>query len=87
MSIELTVTAKGQVTLRQAVLEHLHVRPGGKVNVSLLPGGKVEVRSAAGGHKLSDLKGMLYRPGRRPISLEEMQEAIEQGAARGYRRR
>jgi hypothetical protein len=36
MALELTVTAKGQVTLRRAVLDHLGVVPGAKVSVSLL---------------------------------------------------
>ena len=49
MAIELTVTAKGQVTLRQAVLEHLGVGPGGKAGVSRLPDGRVELTSAAAG--------------------------------------
>ena len=43
MALELTVTAKGQVTLRQAVLDHLGVRPGDKVGISLLPDGRVEL--------------------------------------------
>ena len=32
----LTVTAKGQVTLRKDVLEHLDVRPGEKISVDKL---------------------------------------------------
>jgi bifunctional DNA-binding transcriptional regulator/antitoxin component of YhaV-PrlF toxin-antitoxin module len=79
MSLELTVTAKGQITLRQSVLEHLHVRPGDKVNVALLPDGKVEMRAASAGHDPSRARGMLWRPGQRPVSLEEMQDAIERG--------
>ncbi|MGO8127030.1 AbrB/MazE/SpoVT family DNA-binding domain-containing protein, partial [Rhizobium ruizarguesonis] len=39
----LTVTAKGQVTLKKEVLQHLGVRPGDKIYVDLLPGGKLEV--------------------------------------------
>ena len=33
----LTVTAKGQVTLRKDVLEHLGVHPGERISVSKLP--------------------------------------------------
>src|SRR3974390_1679822 len=33
MALELTVTAKGQVTLRRAVLDHLGITPGAKVSV------------------------------------------------------
>lgn len=80
MGIQLTVTAKGQVTLRQSVLEHLNVRPGQKVDVSLLPDGRVEMRAGDGAPSIMRLRGALHRRGRRPVSLAEMQEAIERGA-------
>jgi bifunctional DNA-binding transcriptional regulator/antitoxin component of YhaV-PrlF toxin-antitoxin module len=79
MTIELTVTAKGQVTLRQAVLDHLGVKPGGKVCVSMLPEGRVELTSVSAGHDLRDVRGMLHRCQQRPVSLEEMRDAIEAG--------
>jgi AbrB family looped-hinge helix DNA binding protein len=79
MTIELTVTAKGQVTLRQAVLNHLGIKPGSKVGVSLLPDGKVELTSASAGHDLRDVRGMLRRRRQRSVSLGEMQAAIEAG--------
>ena len=41
----LTVTAKGQVTLRKDVLEHLGVRPGEKISVDKLPDGRIEVKA------------------------------------------
>ena len=77
MSIQLTVTTKGQVTLRQSVLEHLKVRPGQQVDVSLLPDGRVEIKSSTAGQDIRRLRGMLRRPGQRPVSLRAMQEAIE----------
>ena len=79
MTIELTVTAKGQVTLRQAVLDHLGVKPGGKVCVSMLPEGRVELASVSAGHDLRDIRGILHRRRQRPVSLEEMRDAIEAG--------
>jgi len=79
VSLELTVTAKGQVTLRRSLLDHLGVRPGDKVGVTLLPDGRAEIAAAGTGHDIGALYGTLYRPGRRPVSLEEMQEAIEAG--------
>ena len=35
----LTVTAKGQVTLKKDLLKHLGVQPGQRLEVDLLPGG------------------------------------------------
>lgn len=77
MAIELTVTAKGQVTLRRAVLHHLGIAPGAKVNVALLENGRVELVAAGARNDIKSLRGALRRLGQRPISLEEMQEAIE----------
>ena len=82
MSLELTITAKGQVTLRQAVLDHLRVRPGQKVGVSLLPDGRVELRAAETAASIARLRGALRRPRHRPVSLAEMQDAIERGGGR-----
>jgi bifunctional DNA-binding transcriptional regulator/antitoxin component of YhaV-PrlF toxin-antitoxin module len=77
MAIELTITAKGQVTLRKSVLEHLGVEPGEKVSVSLLPGARVALAPAAAARDIRDLRGVLRRTGRRPVSLRQMQKAIE----------
>ena len=77
MTIELTITAKHQVTLPQAVLDHLGVKPGDKVSVALTGDGRVELAAASAGHDLTRVRGILHRPGRRPVSLQEMQEAIE----------
>jgi bifunctional DNA-binding transcriptional regulator/antitoxin component of YhaV-PrlF toxin-antitoxin module len=79
MALELTVTAKGQVTLRRTVLHHLGVKPGEKVKVSLLPDGRVELMPAAERADISSLRGALRRSGQRAVSVREMQEAIEAG--------
>jgi bifunctional DNA-binding transcriptional regulator/antitoxin component of YhaV-PrlF toxin-antitoxin module len=79
MALELTVTAKGQVTLRRTVLHHLGVKPGEKVKVSLLPDGRVELMPAAERADISSLRGALRRPGQRAVSVREMQEAVEAG--------
>ena len=81
MATELSVTAKGQITLKRSVLDHLGVRPGQKIGVTLLPNGRVEIIAADDrAAKLSSLRGILKRPGQRVVSLEEMQDAIEAGA-------
>jgi hypothetical protein len=81
MPIELTVTAKGQVTLRQGVLAHLGAGPGRKLSVTLLPGGRVELRPIEDVPAIADLRGALRRPGQRVVTLPEMQDAIERGAS------
>ena len=82
MALDLTVTAKGQVTLRREVLAHLGVKPGDKVSVSLLPSGRVEMVPAAQHEDIRSLRGALRRPSQRSVTLREMQEAIEGGRRR-----
>jgi antitoxin PrlF len=72
----LTVTAKGQVTLRKEVLRHLGVAPGEKLEVALLPGGRAELRPAKRTGSVEDSFGALYRPGTKPLTIEEMNEII-----------
>ena len=48
MGTTLTVTAKGQVTLRKEVLRHLDVAPGQKVEMYLLPNGRLECARRTG---------------------------------------
>ena len=78
MTVTLTVTAKGQVTLRKEVLEHLGAKPGDRLDVELLPSGRIEVL-AKRGRPASSVFGMLARPGERARSLEEIAEAAESG--------
>ncbi len=81
----LTITAKGQVTLRKDVLEHLGVGPGEKISVSRLPDGRIEVRAAASG-EISAVFGTLKQKGGRKLSVDEMNEIARQGWA-GARRK
>lgn len=75
----LTITAKGQVTLRKDILKHLGVAPGEQVSVEKLPDGRVEVKAAPTG-KISDVFDYLKKPGRRALSVDEMNRI----AARGW---
>jgi AbrB family looped-hinge helix DNA binding protein len=77
----LTVTAKGQVTLRKDVLEHLGVHPGEKITVSKLPDGRVEVKAAKPTGKISDVFGFLKRDDGPSLSIEEINEIAAQGWA------
>jgi AbrB family looped-hinge helix DNA binding protein len=62
----LTVTAKGQITLRKEVLRHLGIAPGQKVEVQMLPNGRLELRAAKPTSSIDDFIGCLYRPGTKP---------------------
>lgn len=77
----LTITAKGQVTLRKDILQHLGARPGDKILVEKLPDGRVGLKASRPTGKLSDIFGILKKKGRRALSLEEIKEISAQGWA------
>jgi bifunctional DNA-binding transcriptional regulator/antitoxin component of YhaV-PrlF toxin-antitoxin module len=81
MRSTLTVTAKGQVTLRREVLEHLGIVPGDKIVIDFLPSGRAEVRAAKAPASIEGFIGCLKQPGVRPPSIDEMNEIIAQGWA------
>jgi antitoxin PrlF len=74
---ESTVTIKGQTTLPRDVRRALGLASGDKVRYVILDG---EVRLLKS-RPVNELAGILTRPGRRPVSLEEMEDAIAAGAA------
>ena len=80
MGSTLTVTAKGQVTLRKEVLEHLGVAPGDKIVVDLLPSGRAEVRAEKVPTSIDAFIGCLKRPGTPKLSIDKINEI----AARGW---
>jgi antitoxin PrlF len=80
MGTTLTVTSKGQITLRKEVLRHLGVDPGQKLEVDLLPNGRVEMRAKPKG-SIEDFFGCAYRAGTKPLTIEEMNEIIADGWA------
>lgn len=73
MSSTLTVTAKGQVTLRKDILEHLGVEPGEKIVVDKLPDGRVQVKAAPGG-SITAAFGILKRKGDPKLSIAEIKD-------------
>jgi AbrB family looped-hinge helix DNA binding protein len=76
----LTVTSKGQVTLRKDLLKHLGVQPGEKIVVDKLPDGRIELKAVRPTGNISDVFGFLERPNGPSLSIEE----INRIAARGW---
>ena len=81
MTSTLTVTAKGQVTLRKDVLRHLGVKPGEKVEVDLLPDGQAKLRAAKKTGSIENFFGSAYKPGTKALTIEEINEFIAKGWA------
>jgi antitoxin PrlF len=74
--MQATVTSKGQITLPKALRDHLHLTAGERVELILEENNVVRMGTRT--TSITRLKGMLPRP-ERPVSLEEMTEAIARG--------
>ncbi len=77
----LTVTARGQVTFRKDVLQHLGVEPGGKIVLELLPDGRGVLRAAKPAGTIEGFIGLLAGRTEKAASIEEIGEAAAQGWA------
>lgn len=73
---ESTITTKGQTTLPRTVRSALGLAPGDRVRYVILDG---EVRLVKA-RPVAGLAGILARPGRKPVTLEDMEAAIAAGA-------
>lgn len=69
-----TLTSKGQITVPKAIREHLHVAEGDQVDFAIAANGDVVMHRITG--SVSALAGLLHRPNRKAVSLEEMDHAI-----------
>lgn len=81
MGSTLTVTAKGQVTFRKEVLDHLGVAPGEKITVDFLPSGRAEMRAAKAPAAIEGFIGCLADPSTPALSIEEIGEIAVEGWA------
>lgn len=72
-----TMTSKGQVTLPKDIRDRLNLSAGDKID--FVVGDGKEVRLLPRNKSIWDLKGKLKQPGRKPVSLEDMDKAILAG--------
>jgi antitoxin PrlF len=75
-----TITSKGQVTIPVQVRAALGIDAGDRIE--FIEVGKGEFNIVAATRSVKELDGLLYRKGRKRISIEEMNAAIAKGAAR-----
>ena len=78
----LTITAKGQVTLKQDLLKHLGVGPGERVEADKLSDGRIVVKAAVQDGTITDFIGSLSQRVRRKLTIEEMNKVTAQGWTR-----
>ena len=75
----LTVTAKGQVTFRKDVLQHLGIRPGEKIELDLLPDGRGLLKAARPAGTIDGFVGLLAGRTKKVATIEEINDATAQG--------
>jgi bifunctional DNA-binding transcriptional regulator/antitoxin component of YhaV-PrlF toxin-antitoxin module len=78
----LTVTARGQVTFRKDVLQHLGIQPGEKIELDKQPDGAVTLRAARPLGKIDTFLGLLAGKTRKVATLDEINEAAAAGWSR-----
>lgn len=79
---KLTITAKGQVTLKQELLKHLGVSPGEKIEADKLPDRRIIVSAAVQDGTISDFIGCLSQRGGPRLGIEEINEIAARGWAK-----
>ncbi len=77
----LTVTARGQVTFRKEVLQHLGIKPGEKIELDLLPDGRGVLKAARPPGSIRSFVGLLAGRSRKVATIEEISDAAALGWA------
>ncbi|MTH78033.1 AbrB/MazE/SpoVT family DNA-binding domain-containing protein [Paracoccus aestuariivivens] len=76
---ESTITIKGQTTLPKIVRQALDLEPGDRLRYVILDDGQVRLMRT---RPVAELAGLLQRKGQRPVSIDDMDRAIAEGAAK-----
>ena len=82
---EATLTTKGQVTIPKRVREHLKLETGARLDFVIEDDGTVVLKPLT--RHVRELAGLLHRPGRRPVSVDEMNEGIRTHLRKRYGRK
>ena len=80
MAATLTITAKGQITLRKEILAHLGAKPGDRLVVDLLNGGRLHIQPKRG-RPAASIVGLLAGSVPKRLSIDEINEETAAGWA------
>jgi bifunctional DNA-binding transcriptional regulator/antitoxin component of YhaV-PrlF toxin-antitoxin module len=73
----LTITAKGQITLKQELLRHLNVAPGQKIEADKLPDGRLVLQPAPQTGSIDDFIGSLEQKGGPRLTIAQIKKITE----------
>jgi antitoxin PrlF len=79
-----TLTSKGQTTIPKQVRDALQLEEGDRLEYIIRPGGEVVLRPAT--VDVRALDGLVAGSGRNPVSVGEMQDAIEKAVSEPFRK-
>ncbi len=79
-----TLTSKGQLTVPKAIRDRMRLDTGSKLDFRVQDDGTLTVRLL--NRSIDSLIGMLHRPGRRAVTVKEMNKAIGDHLAADDRR-
>jgi AbrB family looped-hinge helix DNA binding protein len=66
-----TLTSKGQTTIPKDIRDALGLKPKDRIHYTLMHDGTVIMRAKT--RSIVELKGVLYDPERKPLTIEQMQ--------------
>lgn len=77
----LSVTMKGQVTLKRDLLQHLGIKPGERIDLDKLPGGELRVKASRPTGTIDNFIGRHAGKVKKPMTIGEMNEIAASGWA------
>ena len=77
---ESTITTKGQCVVPKKIRDYMRLNPGDKIDFIIREDGEVYVRPVI--LDVRELKGQMKKPGRKPVSLKEMDRAVRKRAGK-----
>ena len=77
----LTVTMKGQITLKRELLQHLGIRPGEQIELDKLPGGELRIKAVRPKGSIDSFIGRHAGKVKTPLTIDEMNDIAAAGWA------
>lgn len=73
-----TVTSKGQITIPKEIRDRMGLKPGDRIDFATDRNGRISLKAI--NTDFRSLRGILKSRRTRPLTIEEMDEAIARGA-------
>jgi antitoxin PrlF len=77
----LAVTAKGQITLKRDLLQHLGIKPGERISFDKLPNGELRIKAVHSNGSIDSFIGRHKGKVKKPLSIEQINEITSSGWA------